>query len=200
LTEVLVTCVPISSIGGINSDHYSDSTIDQEEQYFNERPADNKDYRYKTLDHNERFGQRRPLDYHRNYQRSKAQNVINNEKNSGLFNFLKLINGTDTQEEVKPHSISVYYTSGSRGKSKTKSIFSPSFSSNSQLTDIVHFKRGRSLDSGIDSAGVSVKCYDPQPQKRGYQKCFAQRCALIDPEPSPVISAWISSLIGQSGS
>ncbi|KAF2369048.1 Peptidase M12B ADAM/reprolysin [Trinorchestia longiramus] len=75
---------------------------------------------------------------------------------------------------------------------------SPSFTSNSQLRNIVHRKRGRSIDSSATSTASEVRCAGPMPAVPGFQRCVLKVCPLENSNPSPVLSAWLTSLVAQS--
>ncbi|XP_047739971.1 uncharacterized protein LOC108672601 [Hyalella azteca] len=78
------------------------------------------------------------------------------------------------------------------------SLPSPSFSSNSQLRDIVHPKHARSIDFTVQAANSKVPCSGPMPEVPGFQKCVLRECPLEEHKPSPVLSAWLTSLMARS--
>ena len=91
----------------------------------------------------------------------------------------------------------IYYHSGSR--SKPKGLSSPSFSSNSQLTNVVHFRKARAIEPAqLEQNSPLVVCTGPPPAERGFKRCFAPPCTNFEDSPSSVISSWLASLIQES--
>lgn len=112
--------------------------------------------------------------------------------------FLRALTNTSVDYDTARASL---FQDSSRGlPQRTSRGPYPSFTSNTQLREIIHHKRGRSIDYTVRSplSQREIPCSEPMPEEPGFRDCAMRQCPRQNTEPSPVLSAWLSALMSES--